>query len=88
MIQKHTSLRVTAAMEQGDFGEVSRGLSKIAVCKVKQARTISFKAIAIMESGQCSDLTPLAQRAEGFYFVFHFKFLLKFKFLFKFKLFI
>ena len=78
-------------MEQGDFGEVSRGLSKIAVCKVKQARKISFKAIAIMERGQCSDLTPLAQRAEGFYFflfVFHFKFLLKFKFLFKLKLFI
>ena len=71
-------LRVTAAMEQ-DFGELSRGLSKIPLCKVKQAKKISFKAIAITERGQHSDLTQLpwirGQKDFIFLFLFHFKFL-------------
>jgi hypothetical protein len=57
-----------------DFGEWGRGLSKMTLCKVKQARKMSFKAIAIMERVQCSDLAPLHQRAEGFYFLICFSF--------------
>ena len=68
-------LRVTAAMEQ-DFGELSRGLSKFPLCKVKQAKE-NFIQGSCNNGGRPAlrlNSTPLDQRAERFYFFISFSF--------------
>lgn len=68
-------LRVTAAMEQ-DFGELSRGLSKFPLCKVKQAKENFIQGYCNNGGRPALRLnsTPLDQRAERFYFFISFSF--------------